>query len=71
MPIPILKQPQIGDNSVNNLQYLSRADARRPPFTNKLQPSLEATALRVAAKKMKTVATQQLPASRRAMAINI
>ena len=56
MPMPILKEPKIGDNA-NNLQYMSFVDARRLPFTNKIQSSLETITLHVAAKKKNSVAT--------------
>ena len=70
MPMPIIKQVEVGDKSLD-LHYLSFADAQVLPFTNKLQPSLESTTLRVAAKKKKNVATEQLGASRCALAPNI
>ena len=68
--MPILKQPKIGDNTTD-LQYLSFEDARKLPFTNKFQPSLEITILRVAAKKKKTIAAQHFGASRWALAPKI
>ena len=59
MPMLILKQPEVGDSSVD-LQYLSFEDAHKLPFTNKFQPSLATTTSRVAAKKKKTIAARQL-----------
>jgi hypothetical protein len=70
MSIPILKQIEVGGKSAD-LQYLSCADAQVLPFTNKFQPSLESTLLRVVVKKKKIVATKQLGASRCAFAANI
>ena len=70
MPMPIFKQPEIGDNTAN-LQYLSFEDARKLPLTSKFQPSLETTSSRVAPKKKKTIAIQHLGASRCALAPNI
>ena len=70
MPMPILKPTTIGEN-VSDLQYISFVEARQLPFTNKFQPSLDATSLRIAAKKKKKAATQQLAASRCALAPNI
>jgi hypothetical protein len=70
MPMPIIKQVEVGDKS-SDLHYLSFADAQVLPFTDKFQPSLEATTLRVAAKKKKTVASKNLGASRCALAPNI
>jgi len=70
MPMSIIKQLEVGDKS-SDLHYLSFADAQVLPFTDKFQPSLEATTLRVAAKKKKTVASKNLGASRCALAPNI
>ncbi len=70
MPMPIIKQVEVRDKS-SDLHYLSFADAQVLPFTNKFQPSLEATTLSVAAKKKKTVASTYLGASRCAWAPNI
>jgi hypothetical protein len=63
MPMPILKPTSIGEN-VNDLQYLSFAEARQLHLTNKFQPSLEATSSCIAAQKKKKAAAQQLAASR-------
>jgi hypothetical protein len=70
MPMPILKPIAIGEN-ISYLQYLSFAEARQHPFTNKFKPSLETNNLRIAAKKKKKAATQKLASSRCALAPNI
>jgi hypothetical protein len=68
--MPIIKIVEVGDKS-SDLHCLSFEDAQVLSFINKFQPSLEATTLRDAAKKKKTVASRILSALRYALAPKI
>jgi len=63
MPMPIPK-PIDASESFTELHYLSFKDAQMLPFTNKQQPSLASTALRLVARQRKTTTNRQLPSSR-------
>ena len=63
MPMPIPKHVDVSEITTD-LHYLSFADAQKLPFTNEHQPSLSATTLRNAARKMHATMTRQLPLSR-------
>ncbi len=64
MPMPILKPIGLLDKA-SDVQYLSFADAKKLPFTNEFQSSLEKVSLRAAAnKKKKSSATRHLSVAR-------
>jgi hypothetical protein len=62
MPMPIPRHVGVFDKD-SDVEYMTIEDARKLPFTNKHQPSLAATTLRIASRK-KVAAPKNLPASR-------